>query len=84
MQHTQRAIWNGLQECLPDVFRMTKPKGDHALSAVCELWTHPFGFELRLQIDGHGLQMTTVLRSAPEVVKTVEAWRAAMLAKGWT
>jgi hypothetical protein len=82
MAHTQRDTWNGPPERLPDAFRLANSKGDHALSAVCELWTHPFGWELRLQVDGHGLQRSSVVRSAAEMLKTVDEWRLAMLEKG--
>jgi hypothetical protein len=54
------------------------------LSAVCEVWTHPLGWELRLMIDGHGMQMTSVVRSAAEMLEALEKWRAAMLEKGWS
>jgi hypothetical protein len=80
---TRREFWNGDPERLPDAFRVTKPKGDHVLSAVCETWSRPFGWELRLQIDGHGLQMSFVVRSAGEMLRTVEEWQTAMLEKGW-
>jgi hypothetical protein len=62
---------------------MTKPKGDHALTAVCEVWTHPFGWELRLMIDGDGMKMTSVVRSAREMLESLEKWKAAMIEKGW-
>jgi hypothetical protein len=39
---------------------------------------------LRLQIDGHGLMMSSLVRSAPEMLETIDTWRAAMLEKGWT
>jgi len=37
---TRREFWNGDPERLPDGFTVTKPKGDHVLTAVCEVWTH--------------------------------------------
>lgn len=72
MQVLQREFWNGPPERLPDAFRMTKQKGDRALSAVCETWSHPFGWELRLMIDSHGLQMSCVVRSADEMLATAD------------
>jgi hypothetical protein len=84
MSHIQREIWNGIPERLPDAFRVTKPKGDRLLSAVCETWSHPFGWELRLMIDRYGLQTSSVVRSAREMMTTVEEWHRAMLEKGWT
>ena len=69
---------------LPQGFRLTKPNGGHAISAVCEVWSHPDGWELRMVIDGHGLLLATVEGSAPKMLARVEKWRAAMLAKGWS
>jgi hypothetical protein len=43
---------------------MQKTKGDRVLTAECELWSHEFGWELRLIIDGHGMQMTYNFDSA--------------------
>lgn len=39
--------------------------------------------ELRLQIDGHGLQMSSVVRSAGEMTKTADEWCEAMIERGW-
>jgi hypothetical protein len=75
--------WNGPPERFRDAFRMTKPKADGVLSAVCEVWSHQFGFELRLMIDGHGLQLSSVVRPS-EMLDQVEKYRAAMLEKGWS
>ena len=69
---------------LPQGFRLTKPNGDHAISAVCEVLSHPDGWELRMVIDGHGLLLATVEGSAPKMLARVEKWRTAMLAKNWS
>ena len=70
MQVPKREFWtNADPERLPDAWRMTKSKGDRVLSAVCETWSYPFGWELRLTIDGRGLQMSSVVRSAAEMIK---------------
>ena len=69
---------------LPQGFCLTKPNGDHAISAACEVWSHPDGWELRMVIDGHGLLLATVEGSFPKMLTRVEEWRATMLAKGWT
>jgi hypothetical protein len=53
------------------------------LTAVCEVWTHPFGWELRLQVDREGLLMSSVTRSGAEMLTRVEEWHCAMLEKGW-
>jgi hypothetical protein len=80
---TRREFWNGDPERLPDGFTVTKSKGDHVLTAVCEVWTHPFGWELRLQVDREGLLMSSVTRSGAEMLTRVEEWHCAMLEKGW-
>jgi hypothetical protein len=69
---------------MPQGFRLTKPNGDHPISAVCEVWSHPLGWELRMVIDGHGLLLATVEGSAPKMLARVEKWRAAMLENGWS
>ena len=81
---TRREFWNGDPERLPDGFTVTKPKGDHVLTAVYEVWTHEMGWELRLQVEGHGLQMSSLCRSGREMVDRADEWRAAMLEKGWS
>ena len=68
---------------LPQGFCLTKANGDHPMSAVCEVWSHPDGWELRMVIDGHGLLLATVEGSVPKMLARVEKWQAAMLAKGW-
>jgi len=78
-----RQFWNGPPERLPDAFLVTKPRGDRVLSAVCEVWTHPLGWELRLIIGGHGMHMTSVVQSDGEMHASVETWKAALLEKGW-
>jgi hypothetical protein len=65
-----------------DAFRITEQKGDSRFTAACELWSHQFGFELRLMIDGRGLQMSSVVRPS-EMLAQIENWKAAMLEKGW-
>ena len=48
----QRAHWNGQPTHLGDLFRVTKVRGDKQFHAVCELWTHNLGWEVRLTING--------------------------------
>jgi hypothetical protein len=83
MTHTQREFWNGAPERLRDAFTMTKSKHGRLLTAVCEVWSHEFGWELKLMIEGYGLQMSSVVRSAPEMMTTIDESQAAMSEKGW-
>jgi hypothetical protein len=39
-------------------------------------------WELRLQVDGEGLLMSSVTRSGAEMLSRVEEWHRAMLEKG--
>ena len=78
-----RAAWNGLHERLPDGFSLTRLKGNHMHTAVCMVFTHRLGWELRLAIEGHGWETTAVIGSADDMRMTVEQWRASLLEKGW-
>jgi hypothetical protein len=49
---------------------------------VCELWSHEFGWELRLVVDGGELIRSQVCRSQDEVLDVTEQWKAAMVGKG--
>ena len=49
--------------------------------ARCILVTHPFGWELRLMTSD--LLRSQVCRSSEEIFDTHEAWKTAMVEKGW-
>lgn len=52
-------------------------------TAVCEVWSHVLGFELRLHIAGDDLPRTQVCRSQDELITTQEQWRASLESAGW-
>lgn len=79
MNVLQRAVWNGQPYRLEDLYILTR----NAHNAVCELWTHWAGWELRLMIDGDTIQ-TQVCRAEKDVRDTSAEWRARLTAKGWT
>jgi hypothetical protein len=56
-------------------------KADRA--AICEVYSHQFGWELRLVI-GNELLQSRVVRTEPEMKSTAIEWREAMQAKDWT
>jgi len=58
----QRAHWNCQRTYLSDLFRVTKMRDEKQLNAICKLWTHALGWELRLEINGD-LQRSEVFRS---------------------
>ena len=72
-----------LPERLPDGFNLVKAWGSRTLTAACETWRHHLGWELRLVIDGQGLLMSRVVRSAPEMAATIEEWHTMMTDLGW-
>ena len=83
-QVPKREFWNNAEpERLPDQWRLTQVKGDHTMTAVCECWAVEMGWDLRLMIDGHGLQMSSLCRSGREMVERAEEWRMAMAQRGW-
>jgi hypothetical protein len=83
--HLQRAVWNGTPERFPDAFTLTKTKGATSLTGVCEVWTHQFGWEMRLMIyDGHGMLVSSVVQSAEDLREKTKTWRSAMIEKGWS
>jgi hypothetical protein len=51
--------------------------------AVCELWSHQLGWELRLVVDGGDFRRSEVCRSQDEVLDVTEQWKAAMVGRGW-
>ena len=54
------------------------------LSSVCETWRHPFGWELRLLVEGRALEISNLVRSSTTRVKTIEEWRISMVERGWS
>jgi hypothetical protein len=63
-------------------FKVHKDRAGAPREAVCRLLSHQLGSELRLEVDGD-LQRSQVCRSHDEVMDTGEAWKAAMIEKGW-
>jgi len=78
----QREHWNGEPTRLGELFRVATTRGEKQLTAVCGLWTHHLGWEVRLEVNGD-LQRSEVLRSQDDVLTAGETWKAAMVAKGW-
>lgn len=79
MQVLQRPFWNGTPLELGDLFRLTKGPRKDAHAAI---WSHQFGWEIRLMING-GLSESTVCRTEDQVLTTGEQWKARMAEKGW-
>jgi hypothetical protein len=75
----QRPFWNGDPEELRELFALAK--GDRA-HARCALWSHQFGWELRLTVNG-SLVRSQVSRVFAEVADAAEEWQRAMREEGW-
>lgn len=77
----QRVTWHGEPKQLGEVFVLTKA----ARRAVCELWSHQFGWELRLFIGAQTeIVQSQVCRTEDDVFIVAEAWKAKMLENGWS
>jgi hypothetical protein len=78
----QREHWNGQPTRLGELFTVRKERQGKSFEAICHLWTHVFGWEVRLEIDGD-LQRSEVCRSKEAVFTAGETWKNAMIEKGW-
>ena len=74
----QRAHFNGAELLSP---AWTLQKGQKR--ATCDVWSHQFGFELRLTVSRELVQ-SEVCRTQEAMIETQERWRAALEAKGWS
>jgi hypothetical protein len=74
----QRANWDGTSREMSAWF--TLKKGQRR--AVCRMFTHVFGHELRLEVSRE-LVASEVCRADEEIMSCVERWRAGLEAKGW-
>lgn len=59
----------------------TLHKGAHV--TTCDLWNHPIGAEVRVDIDGD-LLLSEASRDVLALVTGAVAWRAQFEVKGWT
>ena len=73
IQVLQRDEWNHQPRRQGETFRLRKGR----LTAECELWSHPLGWELRL-VSGNEFLQTAVCRSQDDVLSTSETWKAGM------
>ena len=72
-----REHWNGHPVELGAAWTLRKGEKE----ARCSLWSHPLGWEMRLfTTDSLGSQ---VCRSLDEILETQEAWKMALIEKGW-
>ena len=74
----QREVWNGHPVALGIAWTLTKRNR----VAQCLLFSHQFGWELRLEVGQ--LFRTQVCRTTEEILDVQESWKAAMIEKGWS
>ena len=74
----QREFWNDQPVQLETVWTLTK----RGHVAQCVLFSHQFGWELRLEVGE--LFRTQVCRSDRDSEDVSGEWKAAMIEKGWT
>ena len=80
----RRESWNGCPAMRGEAWRLRKAVCGHPRQAVCELWSHQLGSEIRLVIDGGELRRSQVIRSNDEILTVTEQWKAAMVGRGWS
>ena len=78
-QVPQRENLNTPPVQLDDVFLLRKRE----MVAICEPWTHAFGWECRLYA-GEDTIATQVCRPDQEIEAFGQTWREALTIKGWS
>ena len=74
-----RPEWRGTPERIFEFWKLTKD----ARVAVCTLWDHPLGAEVRCDVDGE-MRRTKASRDLGDLLDASDAWKAALQEKGWT
>jgi hypothetical protein len=77
-----RPFWTGQPLQGKDVFTLRFHEENRLRVAVCEVWTHCFGWELRLFIDREP-RRACVCYDSEQLGETTQVWRAALAARGW-
>lgn len=75
----QRYAWDGTPREVATWWTLHKGQP----RAVCRMFTHVFGHELRLEVKKQ-LVESRVCKTDEEVLSCQERWRAGLEAKGWT
>jgi hypothetical protein len=78
MSVIQRTMWNGTPHEEATWWTLRKTRR----TAVCRMFSHSLGHELRLELAGE-LFALEVCRSDEDVLACHERWRAGLEGKGW-
>jgi hypothetical protein len=79
MNVIQRSIWNGTPQ---EEATWWTIQNAHR-RAVCRMFSHPLGTELRLELAAESF-LSEVCRTDEDVLGCHEWWRAGLEEKGWT
>jgi hypothetical protein len=79
---SQPPSFDGPPVYVREAFRLSKTRSGQSRTAICEVWTHAVGWELRLSIDGDSHRISTA-RSVVEMAEKAEDWRETMIRTGW-
>ena len=67
----------------PDAFRLHRAACGRAVEAVCEVWVEPDGWALRVVVSDTRVKWTARVTTEPARRETIEAWRVALVERGW-
>ena len=80
-QYLQRSDWHGEPKEMAELFHLAKGNNRRVR---CLIFTHQFGFELRLVFASKGeLLRSQVCRTDDEVLTAGEQWKASLVKQGW-
>ena len=77
-QSTGPSEWNGTPREVAVLWTLRK----YARDAVCRLFTHVFGHEVRIEVAGT-LLASVVCRTHADIIDYRDAWRGALEDSGW-
>jgi hypothetical protein len=79
MTGLRRVEWTGVAHHLAEMWRLKKTDR----TARCNLRSHPYGWELVVEVDGEFVRSQVFRESDPTITTAVE-WRTSFESKGWT
>jgi hypothetical protein len=68
-------VWTGEAKLIGELWQLRK-RGRRAL---CTLWNHPSGAEIRLDVEGRDRSWTLVSRDLEPLLDLADAWREALV-----
>jgi hypothetical protein len=70
--------WTGEPVLIATLWSLTKEQR----KAVCTLWNHPQGAEVRLDVDGYDAPASLATRELEVLLDTADEWCAELVSKG--